>query len=185
IFLENLANFIFGGDLRGITTGETARSFAIGALRLPVARTVAAGASLLTVLLVVVFLARTPFGKAVRASASNRLGAHLVGVDVDRVYRVTFALGTALAAVAGVLLMTFATVSPFSGSGLMLYSFAIAIIGGLGSVAGSLVAGLLIGLVEALSSLAFSASFGSVVVFGILIAVLLFKPAGLLGQTRE
>jgi branched-chain amino acid transport system permease protein len=182
IFLENLANFTFGGDLRGITTSETARAFVIGTLRLPVARTVAAGASLLAMAGLALFLARTPFGMAVRASASNRLGAHLVGVDVDHVYGMTFALGTVLAAIAGTLLMTFATVSPFVGNDLMLYSFAIAIIGGLGSISGAFVAGLLIGLVEALSSLAFAASFGTVVVFGMLIAVLLFRPSGLLGR---
>jgi branched-chain amino acid transport system permease protein len=182
IFLENLANLIFGGDLRGITTDATARSLVIGGLSLPIARTIAAGISLLAVLLLALFLGRTAFGMAIRAAANNRLGAHLVGVDVERVYMVAFALSVLLAAVAGAVLVPFSLVSPFVGGGFMLYSFAIAIIGGLGSISGAFIAGLLIGLVEALSSLYFTASFGNVMVFLILIAVLLYRPSGLLGR---
>jgi branched-chain amino acid transport system permease protein len=182
IFLENLANFIFGGDLRGITTAETARSIVIGGISLPVSRTLAAAISLLVVLLVSLFLTRTPFGMAMRAAATNRIGAHVVGIKVERVYQMTFALGTTLAAIAGTVSMPFSLVSPFSGGEFMLYSFAIAIIGGLGSISGALLAGLLIGVVQAASSLLFAASFGSVMVFGILILVLVLRPTGLFGR---
>jgi branched-chain amino acid transport system permease protein len=182
IFLENLANFIFGGDLRGITTAETARSIVIGGISLPVSRTLAAAISLLVVLMVSLFLTRTPFGMAMRAAATNRIGAHVVGIKVERVYQMTFALGTTLAAIAGTVSMPFSLVSPFSGGEFMLYSFAIAIIGGLGSISGALLAGLLIGVVQAASSLLFAASFGSVMVFGILILVLVLRPTGLFGR---
>ena len=182
IFLENLANFIFGGDLRGITTSDTARSFVVSGVSVPISRAIAAAISLLVVLLVSLFLTRTPFGMAMRAAATNRIGAHVVGIKVDKVYKMTFALGTTLAAIAGAVSMPFSLVSPFSGAEFMLFSFAIAIIGGLGSISGALLAGLLIGVVQAASSLLFAASFGSVMVFGILILVLMFRPSGLLGR---
>lgn len=182
IFLENLANLIFGGDLRGITTSDTARSVVVSGVSVPISRALAAGISLLAVLLVSLFLTRTPFGMAMRAAATNRVGAHLVGIKVDTVYKMTFALGTTLAAIAGAVAMPFSLVSPFSGGEFMLFSFAIAIIGGLGSISGALLAGLLIGIVQAASSLLFAASFGSVMVFVILILVLIFRPSGLLGR---
>jgi branched-chain amino acid transport system permease protein len=182
IFLENLANFIFGGDLRGITTSDTARSIVVGGISLPISRALAAGISLLVVLLLSLFLTRTPFGMAMRAAATNRVGAHVVGIKVETVYKMTFALGTTLAAIAGAVAMPFSLVSPFSGAEFMVYSFAIAIIGGLGSISGALLAGLLIGIVQAASSLLFAASFGSMMVFSILILVLVFRPTGLFGR---
>ncbi len=184
IFLENVANFFFGGDLRGITTTYTTSSFIVGAVSVPIARLGAAGVSLAAVVALALFLHRTSLGKAIRASANNREGASLVGIDVGRVYLIAFSLGTAAAALAGAVIMPFSLVSPFVGGEFILKAFVIAVLGGLGSVAGALIGGLLIGLVEALSSLYISASLGNAIVFAILIAVLLYRPWGILGQAR-
>jgi branched-chain amino acid transport system permease protein len=184
IFLENAANFLFGGDLRGITTGYTTASRAMGPVAVPLARAGAAATSLAAVILLTLFLSRTRMGKAIRAAANNREGAALVGVDVPRVYRTAFALGTAAAALAGAVMVPFALVGPFVGDEFMLKAFVIAVVGGLGSVTGAFVAGLLIGLVEAVSSLYITASLGNAMVFAILIAVLLLRPWGLLGRAR-
>jgi branched-chain amino acid transport system permease protein len=184
IFLENAANFLFGGDLRGITTTYTTASVVLGPVAVPLARAAAAGVSLVAVVLLALFLRRTSLGKAIRAAANNRQGASLVGVDVPRVYLLAFALGTVVAALAGAVMVPFSLVGPFVGDQFMLKAFVIAVVGGLGSVSGALVAGLLIGVVEAVSSLYITASLGNAIVFAILIAVLLFRPWGLLGQAR-
>jgi branched-chain amino acid transport system permease protein len=184
IFFENVANFFFGGDLRGITTTYTTSSFVVADVSLPIARLGAAAVSLAAVVALALFLHRTSLGKAIRASANNREGAALVGIDVRRVYLVSFSLGTAAAALAGAVIMPFSLVSPFAGHEFILKAFVIAVLGGLGSVAGALAGGLLIGFVEALSSLYISASLGNAIVFAILIAVLLYRPWGIFGQAR-
>ena len=184
IFLENLANLFFGGDLRGITTSYTTSSLVVGEVSVPIARLGAAAVSLAAVVVLALVLHRTSLGKAIRAAANNPEGAALVGIDVGRVYRIAFSLGTAAAALAGAVVMPFSLVSPFVGGEFILKAFVIAVLGGLGSVAGALIGGLLIGLVEALSSLYISASLGNAIVFAILIAVLLYRPWGILGQAR-
>jgi branched-chain amino acid transport system permease protein len=184
IFFENVANLFFGSDLRGITTTYTTSSFIVGDISIPIARLGAAAVSLAAVVVLALFLHRTSLGKAIRASANNREGAALVGIDVGRVYLIAFSLGTAAAALAGAVIMPFSLVSPFVGSEFILKAFVIAVLGGLGSVAGALVGGLLIGFVEALSSLYISASLGNAIVFAILIAVLLYRPWGIFGQAR-
>lgn len=184
ILFENIANFFFGGDLRGVTTAYTTSSLVIGPVAVPLARAGAAAVSLVAVVVLAVFLRRTSLGKAIRAAANNREGAALVGIDVGRVYLVAFALGTTAAALAGAVIVPFSLVSPFVGGEFILKAFVIAVVGGLGSVGGALAGGLLIGLVEALSTLFISASLGNAIVFAILIAVLLFRPWGLLGQAR-
>jgi branched-chain amino acid transport system permease protein len=184
IFLENLANLFFGGDLRGITTAYTTSSLVIGPIAIPLARAAAAGVSLAAVTLLALFLRRTSLGQAIRAAANNREGAALVGVDVKRVYLISFSLGTVAAALAGAVIVPFSLVSPFVGHEFILKAFVIAILGGLGSVVGALAGGLLIGAVEALSSLYISASLGNAIVFAILIVVLLYRPWGIFGQAR-
>jgi branched-chain amino acid transport system permease protein len=184
IFLENLANLFFGGDLRGITTAYTTSSYLAGEIAVPLARAGAAAVSLGAVLVLALFLRRTTLGKALRAAANNREGAALVGIDVGRVYLVSFSLGTVAAALAGAVIVPFSLVSPFVGHEFMLKAFVIAVIGGLGSVGGALAGGLLIGLVEAMSSLWISASLGNAIVFAILILVLLYRPWGIFGQAR-
>lgn len=184
IFFENLANLFFGGDLRGVTTGYTTSSLVLGPVAVPLARAGAAGVSLAAVVLLTLFLRRTSLGKAIRAAANNREGAALVGVNVGRVYLIAFALGTVAAALAGAVMVPFSLVSPFVGNEFILKAFVIAVLGGLGSVGGALAGGLLIGFVEALSSLYISASLGNAIVFAILIAVLLYRPWGIFGQAR-
>ena len=184
ILFENVANLFFGSDLRGITTTYTTSSFVVGDISIPIARLGAAAVSLAAVVVLALFLHRTSLGKAIRASANNREGAALVGIDVGRVYLIAFSLGTAAAALAGAVIMPFSLVSPFVGGEFILKAFVIAVLGGLGSVAGALVGGLLIGFVEALSSLYISASLGNAIVFAILIAVLLYRPWGIFGQAQ-
>ncbi len=182
ILLENLVNFIYGGDLRGVTTGYTMRSLYVGPIAIPIGQLAAAAVAVVVVAALMIFLERTSLGMAVRAAATNRVGAHLVGVNVRRVYAVTFAIGAMLTGIAGTVMAPVIAFDPFIGGALMLHSFAIAIIGGLGSLPGTAAAALFIGIVEALSGLVLKASLGNALTFALLILVLLFRPAGFFGR---
>ncbi len=185
IVIENGANLLFGGDLRGISLSYGTRSLALSGIDLPVTRLAAALASLAAVAGLWAFLKFTRFGTEIRAAADNQLGAALVGIALRRVFLRAFALATAAAAFAGALVIPFTLVNPFVGYDFMLKSFVIAIIGGLGSMPGALVAGLLVGIIEAAGDFFFSASFGAALVFGLLMLFLLLRPSGLFGVARN
>ncbi len=179
IILENCMNLGFGGDMRGINTPLTTQSFSIGGAIVPVAQAYAALGSFVTVILLGTFLKSSFFGNALRASADNLTGSYVVGIPVKHVYTIAFALSATLAGIAGVLMLPFSLVSPFAGNDFIIKAFVTTIIGGLGSVPGAFAGGILVGIVEAFSTLAGGGSFGTPIVFGILILTLMLRPAGL------
>jgi branched-chain amino acid transport system permease protein len=185
IVLENVVNLIYGGDLRGINTSYTSRSLHVGTVSVPIGQLAAAVVAVAVVFGLTLFLNHSSLGMAVRAAASNRLGAQLVGVNVRRVYAVTFAIGAALTGIAGAVLAPVMAFDPFIGGSLMLRSFAIAIIGGLGNLPGAIAAALFIGIIESLASLMLKGSLSNAVTFGILMLVLLFRPNGLFARTSR
>lgn len=182
IVIENGANLLFGGDMRSVNLGIGGKSLTIAGIALPWTRLIAAFGSLAAIGGVWAFLRFTRFGAEIRAAADNRIGALLVGVPIRRVFLRAFALGTATAAFAGCLLMPFYLVNPYVGHDFMLKAFVIAIIGGLGSLPGALVAGVIVGMLEAAGGLFFTASLGNALVFGLLMIVLLIRPWGLFGR---
>src|SRR6476646_9596707 len=127
-------------------------------------------------------LALTDTGKAIRAVAKEKLGAELSGIDVAHIYAVTFGLGTACLAIAACLLLPTYYVNPHAGNAFVLVAFTIVVLGGMGSVAGALVGGLIIGVVESLSGLYLGESLGKIGMFVMFILVLLFRPSGLFGE---
>jgi branched-chain amino acid transport system permease protein len=127
-------------------------------------------------------LRATYTGKAIRAVAKEKLGAELSGIDVAHVYAVTFGLGTACLAVAACLLIPSYYVNPTAGNAFVLIAFTIVVLGGMGSIAGALIAGLFVGLVESLSGLYLGESLGQIGIFVMFILVLLFRPSGLFGE---
>jgi branched-chain amino acid transport system permease protein len=185
IIIENGANLIFGGDLRSVRSGLGEQALQIGDVALPWSRLASAAGSLLIILAVWCFLSFTRFGTEIRAAASNQLGAKLVGIPISRVFLQAFALATAMAAFAGAMLVPFYLINPFIGYDFMLKAFVISIIGGLGSLPGAVLAGLLVGIVEAMGSFYLSASAATSIVFALLILVLLARPTGLLGSARS
>jgi branched-chain amino acid transport system permease protein len=122
------------------------------------------------------------FGKAIRACADNYTGALVVGLNVKRLYALTFGLGAACVGAAGSMMTLIVDVTPNIGPAYTLLAFVIVITGGLGSMAGALVGGMLIGLTEAMAGLLFTPSAKSMFAFGILVLVLLFRPQGILGK---
>jgi branched-chain amino acid transport system permease protein len=129
-----------------------------------------------------VFFRYTPVGTAIRACADNHTGALVVGLDVNRLYALTFGLGSACVGAAGTMLLLIFDVTPAVGPAYTLLAFVIVITGGLGSMPGALIGGILIGLTEAMAGLLFTPSAKSMFSFAILVLVLLFRPQGIMGK---
>ena len=144
---------------------------------------VLASATVIVVLLWL-FLERTTLGKAVIATAANRLAARLIGVDTRSVVDFSFAVSAAIGAIAGILITPIALTSYDAGTLLALKGFAAAMLGGIGSAPGAVVGGLLIGMIEALSAGYLSSNYKDAVAFLIILVVLIFIPQGLFGRAK-
>jgi branched-chain amino acid transport system permease protein len=182
IILVNALLIGFGPGARGVQVDYQLESFALGPLIFDKARVYAAGAALATTAALFAFFRFTLTGKAIRACADNWLGAKVVGLDVKRYYALTFGLGSACVAAAGCMMVLLVDVTPVLGPAYTLLAFVIVIVGGLGSMPGALLGGVLIGLSEAIAGLLIEPSAKSMFSFALLILVLLFRPQGLLGR---
>jgi branched-chain amino acid transport system permease protein len=181
IVLENLALMLFKSDTRTIETAYTLSTIAIGPALLPVAKLVAFFGALAVSALLLLIVHRTDLGRAIRAVAREKQGARIVGIDVEHVYAMSFGIGLACLGAAACFLLPAYYVNPQVGSGFVLVAFTIVVLGGMGSFAGALVGGFLIGVVESLGGLVLGESLGQIGIFVIFIAVLLFRPQGLFG----
>ena len=181
IVLENIALLAFKSDTRTIETSYTLATVAIGPATIAVSKLVAFAGALVTSAVLLWIVRRTDLGRAIRAVAREKQGARLVGIDVDHVYAMSFGIGLACLGAAACFLLPAYYVTPLVGNGFVLVAFTIVVLGGMGSFAGALVGGLLIGVVESLGGLWFGESLGQVGIFLLFIAVLLFRPQGLFG----
>jgi branched-chain amino acid transport system permease protein len=182
IIMVNALLMLFGPDARNVQNDYQLESYEIGAILIDKARLYAAGAALVATAGLFAFFKLTLTGKAIRACADNYLGARVVGLNVKHLYALTFGLGSACLAVAGCAMVLLVEVTPSLGPAYTLLAFVIVIVGGLGSMGGALLGGILIGVSEALAGLLIAPSAKSMVSFGLLILVLLFRPQGLLGR---
>lgn len=181
IVLENLALLAFKSDTRTIDTAYTLTTVPIGPAMIALSKLVAFGGALAASAVLLWIVARTDLGRAIRAVAKEKQGAKLMGIDVDHVYAMSFGIGLACLGAAACFLLPAYYVNPQVGSGFVLVAFTIVVLGGMGSFAGALVGGLLIGVVESLGGLLLGESLGQIGIFLIFIAVLLFRPQGLFG----
>jgi len=184
IIIGNVLLLAFGPDARNVQTSYQLDSFELGPLLVDKVRVYAAIAALVTTALLGAFFRLTLTGKAIRACADNPLGARVAGLPVAHLYAVTFGIGAATVAVAGCATVQLIDVTPGLGPAYTLLAFVIVIVGGLGSMVGALLGGLIIGLSEALAGLLVSPSAKSMVSFGLLAVILLVWPRGLLGGRR-
>ncbi len=172
----------FGPDARHVNLPYAYDSFELGPILLDKVRVYAAGMAVLLAALLFAYFRFTLWGKAIRAAADNLTGAMVIGLDIRRLYQATFGLGAACVGAAGALLILILDATPALAPQFTMLAFVIVIIGGLGSMSGALVGGVLIGVSEAISGFLFSSSMKSMVSFGLLIVVLLFRPQGIMGR---
>ena len=182
IIMVNLLLLLFGPDARSVQTSYSFDSFAVGRIIVDATKVYAAGAAIVVSAVLFAFFKFSSVGKAIRACADNYTGALVVGLDVKRLYALTFGLGAACVGAAGAMLVLIIDVTPPLGPQYTLLAFVIVIVGGLGSMPGALLGGVLIGMTEALAGLLFTPSAKSMFAFAILVLVLLFRPQGIMGK---
>ncbi len=182
LIFENGARLIWGPDYRSPASRFALSSIWIGEIMIDVPRLLAFLIALLIGALVFLFLKYSDTGKTIRSSADNRLGALLVGADVNRVYAVCFGIGMACVGAAGALLVPLTPISPHIGASFTMISFIIVILGGMGSLGGAVVGGLIVGVAESVATIFLPSSLKQIVSFSLMVLILLFKPKGLFGR---
>ncbi len=184
-FLQNAAQLIFGSapkNFKSIVSMAPLSLFG-GQITVTGEVLVTIAASIAIMVALTMFTTKTRMGKAMRAVSEDRAAAQLMGINVNQTISMTFAIGSALAAVAGVLLCsTVPTLMPTTGSMPGIRAFTAAVFGGIGSIPGAMLGGILLGLIETIAKAYLSTQFSDAIVFLVLIVILLVKPAGLLGK---
>ncbi|WP_322999327.1 branched-chain amino acid ABC transporter permease [Castellaniella sp.] len=183
VVLTYLAQLVFSADFRTINPAYSGQNITLLGLTIPLVRLAACSVAIALTLIMWYFLLRTRLGRAIRATAQNLSAARLYGVEPRHLYAVTFGLGLALAGAAGGLYGTVSQINPYIGATLTAKSFAIAIIGGLDTPLGVIAGGLILGLIESLTTLYIGPTYADVASFGVLLLVLIVRPTGLLGRT--
>lgn len=183
--LQNIALLLFGADTKSFTSVVSVPTIALAGGKIKIT-----GVTLVTVLACIVimaalmlFIKKTKAGQAMLAVSEDKDAAQLMGVNVNRTISLTFAIGSGLAAIAGVLLCSaYPTLTPYTGSMPGIKAFTAAVFGGIGSIPGAFIGGILLGIIEILAKAYISTQLSDAIVFAVLILVLLVKPSGILGK---
>jgi branched-chain amino acid transport system permease protein len=182
VVIENGLLYAFRADTRTINLSYAFDVIELGNAFLAVPRVVAFVVVVVVAVLLWLAMQWTDTGKAIRAVAKEKLGAELSGINVAHIYAVTFGLGTACLAIAACLLIPTYYANPHAGNAFVLIAFTIVVLGGMGSVAGAMLGGLFVGVVESFSGLYLGESLGQIGIFVMFILVLLFRPSGMFGE---
>ena len=186
IILQNLAQVIWGARPKVFPSRFLDASFQIAGININYQQLFIIGTALLLMVGLQLWIKNSMTGKALRGSAQDMEAAQLMGIPTNRIVSLTFAVGSALGAIAGILIGPLYLVYPTMGSLAGLKAFTAAVLGGIGNIAGAMVGGLLLGTIESLAAAYVSSGYRDAIAFGVLILVLLFRPWGLLGRpTRE
>ena len=182
--LQNIALMIWGANPKSFpTTFINSTSLRLGQINISSATLITILVSVVIMVLLTLFTSKTKLGKAMRCVSEDRGAAELMGINVNRTISLTFAIGSALAAIAGILLCSsYPILQPTPGSMPGIKAFTAAVFGGIGSIPGAMLGGILLGIIEIFGKAYISTELGDAIVFAVLIIVLLFKPAGLLGK---
>ncbi len=186
--LQNLALLIFGADTKAFTSVVTVPNLELfdGQLTISGVTIVTVIACIVIMSALTLFVKKTKAGRAMQAVSEDRGAAQLMGINVNGTIALTFAIGSALAAVAGVLLCSaYPSLTPYTGSMPGIKAFVAAVFGGIGSIPGAMIGGILLGIIENLSKAYISSQLSDAIVFGVLIIVLLVRPTGILGKNIQ
>lgn len=181
LMAENAAVLLFGPSAVQLTVPSVRGLVHVGELSFTVQHIVVIAACVLSIVALQIFLNRTRVGTALRATSQNAEAARIIGIDADRIYRLTFAIGCALAGLGGALLGPLFLIFPQMGDLPLLKGLTAIVLGGMGSIPGAIIGGFAIGIIEAVSTLVIATDYRDMVVFAILIAILLIRPWGLFG----
>jgi branched-chain amino acid transport system permease protein len=184
IVIENGSLLLFGSQFRSVTTSYQTISLSLGPLFISVPYLIAFAMSLASGVVLWWFMRASWFGRAMRATAQNPMAAQLMGIDTALMYKIAFALGVGLTAFGGAVILPYVTVFPGVGGQFVVLMFTVVVLGGLGSVAGAVVGGLAVGVIQALSSLVFPIQLQNLVLFLVFILALAVRPQGLVGASR-
>ena len=180
--LENVALVLWTGDFRFVRPWHSAVVLRLGATAFNLSQVVAFAIALALTLALFAFMKWTHTGRVMRATAQDRDAATLMGIDTDRIYRLTFAMGIAAVGVAGVLVSPLYSVYPQAGLQFVLLAYVVVVLGGLGDMVGALLGSIIVAGVEVVGSYFFGSAWKEVLYFLLFIGVLVFRPAGLFGQ---
>ncbi len=173
--LSNLALVIFGSSFRTITTSYSSNTVQLGPVTMALPKLISFVITIIITILLFAFLKYTTLGKQIRAVSQNPIGAEVVGINVKRIYILAYGLGAALAGTAGALLTLFYVLSPTAGSVFSFRALIVVVVGGLGSIPGALLAGILLGLLETMVSLLVSPMYKDLIVFVTFIVILVVR----------
>lgn len=185
LILQNGGLIVFGSSPTGIRTPLSRASWELGTVLLNQARTISFLIAVALVALVYLFLTRTATGKALRAAADNPAAATYMGIDVDRAHRIAFSLGVGITAVAGGLLASSQSFQPYTGLDFVIVMYAGVVLGGLGSTFGAFWGGLVIGLVQQMSTLVLPYQLQNTAIFVVFLLIIFLRPQGMFGRLSE
>ncbi len=175
LLLSNGALVIFGSEYRSIRTAYSQTYIPLGPVTMSLPRMISFGVLIVVTIALFAFLKYTTVGKQIRAVSQNPVGAEVVGIDVKKIYLLTYGLGVALAGTAGALLTQFYTIFPTAGASFGFRALIVVVVGGLGSIPGAFLAGIFLGLLETMSALFISPSYSDLIVFTTFIVILVVR----------
>ena len=181
--LENLMTVLWTPNTRSVRTGYTASSFEIWTINFSFTRLMAFFMAVAATIAVLLFLKKTMMGKAVRAASENLASAKLVGITPERVNTITFSIGIGLAGLAGVATATTYSFDPYFGFVFSLKAMIALALGGMGSISGALMGGIILGIIENIGAFVWSGGWADVLSYGVFLMVLLLRPQGLFSRT--
>ena len=182
LIFQNGTQLWFTGNVRTINTVYQEITVPLASALLPLARVIALGFAVLLAFLLFVLMTRTDLGRAIRAAAQDPVGAAVAGINVNRIYGITFGLGLAMAGAAGAIVVPFFYVTPSVGETFNIPAFIVVVLGGLGSMPGAVVGGLVVGLVQSVGAAYLPGSTNQILLLAVFIGVLLLRPTGLFGR---
>ena len=182
--LQNGILYLWSADFRGVKVPIATASLMLDTVTISVSRLLVFAASCVVTLALMLFLKKTALGKAMRATSQNWRAACLMGVDIKKIFLLSFAIGSALIGIAGCMIIPIYSVFPSVGMNFVLIAFVVVVLGGMGSIQGAFLAGIIVGVLEIMSGFFLAPALGPMIVFVFFVLILLFRPTGLLGTAR-